>query len=738
MADNMIGRTIGQYQIIGLAGRGGMATVYKAYQPSLNRYVALKVLPEFMAQDAQFVARFRQEALAAAALRHPNILVIHDVGQQGDLHYIAMEYLEGQTLADVIRRTGGLDIQRTIKIFEQLASALDYAHQRKLIHRDIKPANIFIGTDDHVTLMDFGIVKALAGATMTRSGAVVGTPEYMSPEQIEGRPIDHHSDLYSLGVVLYQILTGYVPFSGDTPAAVMMAQLSKPPTPPSKLTAFVTPPVEAVVMRALAKNPADRFASAKEMAQALAQAAASRAPVMPAAIVPAASRAPAAETVAGMRAAYAPAALPTAPPPPPPVASRRRSSGGLWALLIGLIVLAVIAIGVVVVLAMNIVRNNPPRVIVNVPASATPAPALSATSVPTVAPTPIESDSPTPAPTTPPTVTRLPGATTPPVSLTPTSTSPSAGAVTGPVASSQPGVLFNFETMGNWRRGDQPNGTLAQSTQQAHSGQASARLDYNFSTGGNDFVVFLNEISLAGQPNAVSAWVYGDGSGHFFNVWIKDASGQVWQVPLGRVGSAGWKQMVGTIATGQAWPWTHISGPDNGRVDYPISFYALVLDDNPDTFVGNGTIYIDDISFGQTSVVVATSAAPGVQPTAAANEPPAVTLYSPTDGAFFKSSTITFKWSGGALQPGQTFLVEIIPAQAEKKGQCMLEQDYGSGGRQFSPPLTDHQWTTDFAAVPVGKYKPCAGRIEWRVHVKDASGNVIQSTPRAYFDWNPL
>jgi len=275
--ENLIGKTLGQYQIIELIGRGGMAAVYKAYQPSLSRYVALKVLPDALAQDPQFVERFRREALAAAALRHPNIVVIHDVGQQSGFHYIAMEYLEGQTLLTVIQQTGGLPLPRIINIFNQIASALEYAHRRGLIHRDIKPSNIFIGPGDHVTLMDFGIVKAMFGAGLTSTGAMIGTPEYMSPEQIEGRTLDQRSDLYSLGVVLYQMLTGRVPFTGDSPTAIINGHLHLPPTPPSRLTAFVTPQVEAVVLRALAKNPQERFGSAQEMAWALAQAASGQA-----------------------------------------------------------------------------------------------------------------------------------------------------------------------------------------------------------------------------------------------------------------------------------------------------------------------------------------------------------------------------------------------------------------------------------------------------------------------------
>ena len=204
--------------------------------------------------------------------------------------------------------------------------------------------------------------------------------------------------------------------------------------------------------------------------------------------------------------------------------------------------------------------------------------------------------------------------------------------------------------------------------------------------------------------------------------------------------------MVGYIATGQPWPWTHISGPDNGTVDYPISFYALVLDDSPDTYVGSGTIYIDDLTtWRQDGVPTPVPVGPAAQPTAVratpgstatvANEPRAVTLYSPINGTQFKSTVIAFKWSGGALQNGETFVVEIKPRQANKGG-CL--EDYGNAGINTSGPLTTHEWTTDITNVPPGKAKPCAGRIEWRVHVRDANGNVIQSSPFSYFEWNPL
>ena len=271
--DDLVGRTIGQYQVVALAGRGGMARVYKAYQPSLNRYVALKVLPEYLADSDEFLRRFRQEATAAAALRHPNILVIHDIGEIGNLHYIATEYLEGQTLEQLLKQGGALPLPRVVKIVNQLASALEAAHGRGLIHRDVKPSNVFIGAEDHVTLMDFGIVKALDATEITRTGFLVGTPEYISPEQIEGQPLDRRSDLYSLGVVVYQMLAGRAPFSAPTPNAILYAHVNKPPQPPSQLNPAIPRQVEAAVLRGLAKQPDERFSSVAEFATVLEKAA---------------------------------------------------------------------------------------------------------------------------------------------------------------------------------------------------------------------------------------------------------------------------------------------------------------------------------------------------------------------------------------------------------------------------------------------------------------------------------
>lgn len=276
---NLTGRTLGNYEILEEIGRGGMAQVYRAYQPSLNRNVAIKILPPQLALDRQFVDRFVREARAAASLRHPHIVIIHDVGEQDGLYYMVMEYLSGQTLRQLIKNEGPLPPARATKITEQLATALDYAHRHGFVHRDVKPSNIFVGEGDRVTLTDFGIAKAASEAQqLTRTGTLMGTPEYMSPEQAEGRSVDYRSDLYALGVVLYHMLTGRVPFRRPTPAATLHAVIYEPPPPPRQLNPSIPPAVESVVLKSVAKQPEQRYQKGAELVADLQAAFAGRAP----------------------------------------------------------------------------------------------------------------------------------------------------------------------------------------------------------------------------------------------------------------------------------------------------------------------------------------------------------------------------------------------------------------------------------------------------------------------------
>ena len=266
MADEEL-KQIGQYQIRGVLGRGGMATVYRAYQPSLDREVAVKVMSSQFANDPGFLERFRREARAIGGLRHPNILAIYDSGQDGETPYIVTELLEGKTLRERLGQP--LDLKVTSQIIQQVASALEYAHEHGIIHRDVKPSNILMGERNRAVLSDFGIVKLLQSSqSLTATGMGVGTPDYMSPEQGSGDPLDGRSDQYSLGIVLYELLTGVTPFRGDTPLAILMGHVSRPLPDPLQFNKNITPQVVEVLKKVLAKKPVDRYKSMIEFAEA--------------------------------------------------------------------------------------------------------------------------------------------------------------------------------------------------------------------------------------------------------------------------------------------------------------------------------------------------------------------------------------------------------------------------------------------------------------------------------------
>jgi serine/threonine-protein kinase len=260
----------GKYKTIGEVGRGGFADVYKGIDTTLDRTVALKFLEPRLLREPTFVERFQREAKLAANLKHPNIVIIHEFGWEAGAVYMAMEFLEGRTLKEVILEEGALPPTRIVNMVRQMASALDYAHGRGLVHRDIKPANVMVGADGHVTVMDFGIAKAATQTALTTTGRIFGTPEYMSPEQAEGlEEPDARSDVYSLAVVAYEMFTGQVPFSGTTPLSILRGHADKPPPRPSEINSAVPPAVEAVLLKALAKKREARYQSAGEMARAL-------------------------------------------------------------------------------------------------------------------------------------------------------------------------------------------------------------------------------------------------------------------------------------------------------------------------------------------------------------------------------------------------------------------------------------------------------------------------------------
>lgn len=273
MAD-LTGKTLGNYRIVERIGRGGMATVYKAYQPALERYVAVKVIHEpLAADDEMFLKRFQREAKAVAALRHPDIVQVFDFGTQDDVSYMVMEYLEGTTLKaelNVLAEKGQtMPLEEVQRIFRAVASALEHAHRQGMVHRDIKPANVMLTTRGDVILTDFGIAKIVGGTQYTATGAVTGTPAYMSPEQGQGERGDERSDIYALGVVLYEMVTGRVPYDADTPLAVILKHISAPLPLPRQLNPAVPEAVEQVILKALAKAPDDRYQTVAQMTGAL-------------------------------------------------------------------------------------------------------------------------------------------------------------------------------------------------------------------------------------------------------------------------------------------------------------------------------------------------------------------------------------------------------------------------------------------------------------------------------------
>ncbi len=268
----MIGQVLhNRYEILEKTGEGGMAIVYRARDTLLNRQVAVKVLRSQFASDGEFRQRFRREAQAAASLSHPNIVNIYDVGDTGNLHFIVMEYVVGETLNQVVKREGPLSSDYCIRIGSQIAQALAHAHQHGIVHRDIKPHNILISKDDRVKVTDFGIAQALSSANLTQTGMVLGSVHYFSPEQAKGIHVEHYSDLYSLGVVLYEMLTGSVPFKGESPIATALKQIQDQPPSIEDVRSDVPPAMVSLVMKLLEKKPAQRIESAEKTASLLLQ-----------------------------------------------------------------------------------------------------------------------------------------------------------------------------------------------------------------------------------------------------------------------------------------------------------------------------------------------------------------------------------------------------------------------------------------------------------------------------------
>ena len=316
----------GRYRIVRKLGSGGMADVYMAEDQQLGRRVALKVLHRRFAEDEQFVERFRREASSAAGLSHPNVVAIFDRGEWDGTYYISMELVEGRTLKEIVREKGPAPPEAAVDLTLQILRAARYAHQHGIVHRDIKPHNVLIDQDGRVRVTDFGIARA-GTSDITETGSVMGTAQYLSPEQAQGRPVDERADLYAIGIVLYELLTGQVPFDADSPVTVALKQVSEMPVPPAEVVPSIPPAIDAVVLHALEKDPDRRWQNADEFIAAL-------------------------ET-----ARAEPERIP--PPPPPLVVEEHRSRWWLWVL----IALALVAIAVGLYLTLRPEQLVVPNVI---------------------------------------------------------------------------------------------------------------------------------------------------------------------------------------------------------------------------------------------------------------------------------------------------------------------------------------------------------------------------------------
>lgn len=267
--EDLTGRQFGPYRIVAPLGEGGMAAVYKAYQPAVERYVALKVLPRHFADDAQFVTRFQREAKLLAQLQHPHILPVFDFGQADGYTYIVMPFVKSGTLTDSLKGQP-LPLLRIRQVISQIGDALSYAHTRGLVHRDVKPSNILIGEGGNCLLTDFGLARMVeASVNLTNSGMIMGTPAYMSPEQGSGQKIDARSDIYSLGVVLFEMAAGRVPYKAETPVAVIFKHIQDPLPPAHELNPQLPEAVELVILKALSKSPEDRYQTTGDMVRAI-------------------------------------------------------------------------------------------------------------------------------------------------------------------------------------------------------------------------------------------------------------------------------------------------------------------------------------------------------------------------------------------------------------------------------------------------------------------------------------
>jgi len=594
-----------RYHVVSELGRGGMGAVYKAMDIRLNITVALKELTAQIDLDTNTLQdlrdQFRQEATILARLTHPHLVGVTDFFQEGRNVYLVMQYVEGMSLSDIIKRDGALREDQVLVWAAQLLDALSYCHSHSIIHRDIKPQNIIINTSGQAVLVDFGLVKLWnPNDPRTRTAMRgIGSPQYAPPEQYESTAghTEPRSDIFSLGATLYHALTGQSP-----PTATLRIASPEEFVRIRVLQNSVSSRTAAAIERAMELVRTKRWGTTAEMASAMGLRIYDWGDPQPTQEKPQIRKQKLDTRTRVMRGG----------------SGSRRRRVPVWVWILGLGSMLVITAGAALVIAGMMFFDFPNPLMAMFKPTLTPTTSvvdiITSTSTPITPPTstitPRPNDTPTvtvtPSPTleakhtatlthtpTPtPTPTQTPKATVKPTE-TSTPTSEVQPSPTTSTASS--GTFMGFETFGTWLRGDQPYGEFAQSGEQFKGGNYSGKLTYDFPDVADDYVVFTRVINIGGQPNKFSAWVYGDGSGHYLNFWIQDAANEIWSVHLGAITGSGWQLLKGDLIPNLPWPNGHISGPDNGKVDYPVRFHSLVLD-RPASGPGQGAIYIDRLA----------------------------------------------------------------------------------------------------------------------------------------------
>ncbi len=849
-----------RYQIERLLGRGGMADVYLAFDVQRQAHVAIKLIREDLADDADFIRRFSREAAALARLDHPNVVRFYATEQDGMLSFIVMDYVPGSNLQRRLAQAGGpLPMPEVSTLFHQIGSALHYAHSMGFIHRDIKPGNIMLREDGTALLSDFGAARVAESATLAT--LTIGTPAYMSPEQILGRDLQPQSDIYSFGIVLYEMLAGRRPFTGDeagltgtgTISRLRDAHLRLIPEDPRTFNPTIPPALAEVILKALAKDVGERWPNVLSLVNAwdnavgspsrrgkgdtviAAPLAASVVTVVapmpgPTGASGSASLAAAAAGAQSLSSAAQPnpaePAVAAQPPaggsPPAPVQTQqpRKGSRALW-----LVAGAVAALVILIVLARQFIptfaasRTASPATAVAAATAALEASSGAATATATagaaarvaaaeqtrlastaeaqgtaqvasaistgvaaneatrqalgavatgtaeaqaqataqaaalarstataltmataqaaqaaaVAAATATAEAP-PAPQATSTSTPKPTATTAvalPTKAPATARPPKA-----------PGVILDFENDLTWRRGNQPYGELTRATDPVHAGSYSAQLKYDFPAVKDNFVVFQTRspVPIAGQPAALYAWVYGDGSGHMLNAWLADRSGQVRQYTFGPIKHLGWQQMTAALDDAAGWPNVHISGPDSGKLSFPASLSALVLDGVPDGTASKGVITIDDVATAAQAGEKAPSGSTAA-PAAAAPAAAVSALSGRIAVPIFANDRRAYDIYVGNIDGSNLQRVNGQASQPTVKtdGQRMVYRDWNSGNRSLVAMDTyggNQRRLTNFGEDGLPSFSPNGQTVVFSsAREPDRKGRIYQVNVDGGPDW---